>query len=396
MPRRTSNRRLEEFRVTVFAEMSALAERTGALNLGQGYPDTDGPPEIIEAAVRAMRAGYNQYPPATGFAQLRKAIAEHQRRFYGLDVDPDTEVLVTTGATEAIAATVLALCEPGDEVVMLEPYYDSYAANIAMAGAERVMVTLRPPDFRLDADALRKAVSPRTRLILLNSPHNPTGRVLSLAELSAVASVACEHDLLVVTDEVHEHLTYDPTAPHIPIAALPGMRERTISISSAAKTFSFTGWKVGWLTAPAALVAAVRTAKQYLTFVSGTPFQIAVAEALALPDSYFAGLRTQLRLKRDLLCEGLARAGLEVFCPQGTYFITTDIRPLGMSDGIEFCSTLPYRCGVVALPDAVFYHDARAGGGQPLVRFAFCKRDEVLREAIRRLAGLRTSSMPAA
>lgn len=396
MPRRTSNRRLEEFRVTVFAEMSALAKRTGALNLGQGFPDTDGPPEIIEAAVRAMRAGYNQYPPATGFAQLRKAIAEHQRRFYGLDVDPDTEVLVTTGATEAIAATVLALCEPGDEVVMLEPYYDSYAANIAMAGAERVMVTLRPPDFRLDADALRKAISPRTRLILLNSPHNPTGRVLSLAELSAVASVACEHDLLVVTDEVHEHLTYDPTAPHIPIAALPGMRERTISISSAAKTFSFTGWKVGWLTAPAALVAAVRTAKQYLTFVSGTPFQIAVAEALTLPDSYFAGLRTQLRLKRDLLCEGLARAGFEVFCPQGTYFITTDIRPLGVSDGIEFCSTLPYRCGVVALPDAVFYHDARAGGGQPLVRFAFCKRDEVLREAIRRLAGLRTSSMPAA
>jgi N-succinyldiaminopimelate aminotransferase len=376
--------------------MSALAKRTGALNLGQGFPDTDGPPEIIEAAVRAMRAGYNQYPPATGFAQLRKAIAEHQRRFYGLDVDPDTEVLVTTGATEAIAATVLALCEPGDEVVMLEPYYDSYAANIAMAGAERVMVTLRPPDFRLDADALRKAISPRTRLILLNSPHNPTGRVLSLAELSAVASVACEHDLLVVTDEVHEHLTYDPTAPHIPIAALPGMRERTISISSAAKTFSFTGWKVGWLTAPAALVAAVRTAKQYLTFVSGTPFQIAVAEALTLPDSYFAGLRTQLRLKRDLLCEGLARAGFEVFCPQGTYFITTDIRPLGVSDGIEFCSTLPYRCGVVALPDAVFYHDARAGGGQPLVRFAFCKRDEVLREAIRRLAGLRTSSMPAA
>jgi N-succinyldiaminopimelate aminotransferase len=396
MPRRISNRRLEEFNVTVFAEMSALARRTDALNLGQGFPDTDGPPEIIEAAVHAMRSGYNQYPPATGFAKLRKAIAAHQLRFYGLEIDPDTEVLVTTGATEAIAAAMLALCEPGDEVVMLEPYYDSYAANIAMAGAKRVMVTLRPPDFRLDATVLRKAISRRTRLILLNSPHNPTGRVLSLPELSAVAAVAREHDLLVVTDEVHEHLTYEPTAPHIPIAALPGMRERTVSISSAAKTFSFTGWKVGWLTAPAELAAAVRTAKQYLTFVSGTPFQLAVAEALALPDSYFTGLRAQLRRKRDLLSGGLAAAGFDVFCPQGTYFITTDIRPLGASDGIEFCRTLPYRCGVVAVPDAVFYHDASSGGGQPLVRFAFCKRDEVLREAIKRLAGLRASSAPAA
>jgi N-succinyldiaminopimelate aminotransferase len=395
MPHRMPNRRLMDFNVTIFAEMSALATRTGAINLGQGFPDTDGPPQIIEAAIRAMRSGYNQYPPATGYAQLREAIAGHQLRFYGLDLDPDTEVLVTTGATEAIAATLLALCEPGDEVVMLEPYYDSYAANVAMAGARRVMVTLRAPEFRLDTDALREAISPRTRLILLNSPHNPTGRVLSHAELIAVATVAREHDLLVVADEVHEHLTYDSAAPHIPIATLPGMRERTVSISSAAKTFSVTGWKVGWLTAPAELVAAIRTVKQYLTFVSGAPFQPAVAQALALPDSYFAGLRAQLRRKRDLLCEALAVIGFDVFCPQGTYFITTDIRPLGEVDGIEFCRTLPGRCGVVAVPDAVFYDDAGLGGGRPLVRFAFCKRDQVLHEAIERLAKLRASSISA-
>ena len=396
MPHRRLNRRLAELDETIFAEMSALAKRTGAINLGQGFPDTDGPPEIIEAAVQAMRHGYNQYPPPTGYPQLRDAIVAHQQRFYGLAFDPVTEVLVTTGATEAIAATVLALCEPGDEVVMLEPYYDSYAACIAMAGARRVLVTLRPPDFRLDAAALRAAISPRTRLILLNSPHNPTGRVFSVAELTAVAAVAREHDLLIVTDEVHEHLTYSPAGPHIPIGTLPGMRERTISISSAAKTFSVTGWKIGWLTAPADLVAAVRTVKQYLTFVSGAPFQPAVARALALPDAYYMGLRARLRRKRDLLCEALAAIGFGVFCPQGTYFISADITPLGERDGAGFCRDLPARCGVVAVPDAVFYDDAALSGGQSLVRFAFCKRDEVLHEAIRRLRGLRSSSAPAA
>ncbi len=382
------NRRLAEFGTTIFAEMSALAVRTGSINLGQGFPDTDGPEEVREAAVRALRDGRgNQYPPGPGIPELRSAIAEHQLRRYGLTYDPDTEVLVTAGATEAIAACLLALLEPGDEVIALEPYYDSYAASIAMAGGRRVPVTLRPhtdggAGFRLDLDELRAAVTDRTRLLLINTPHNPTGTVLTRAELAAIAELAVDRDLLVVTDEVYEHLVFDD-AEHVPLATFPGMRERTVTIGSAGKTFSFTGWKVGWVTASPGLVTAVRSAKQFLTYVSSGPFQYAVAEALALPDSYFDGFRRDMRTRRDILAEGLAQAGFEVFRTAGTYFITTDIRPLSEKDGFAFCRALPERAGVVAIPNAVFYDDREAGA--PFVRFAFCKKEEVLREAAERL-----------
>jgi N-succinyldiaminopimelate aminotransferase len=366
--------------------MSALAARTGAINLGQGFPDTDGPPEVIEAAVAALRAGVNQYPPGPGTPELRTAIAEHQRRFYGIELDPDGEVLVTTGATEGIAAALLALCEPGDEVVTFEPYYDSYAACIAMAGATRRVVTLRPPDFGLDPDALAAAFSPRTRAILLNSPHNPTGKVFSRPELELIAQLCVGRDVLAITDEVYEHLTFD-RREHIPLATLPGMAERTVTLSSAGKTFSVTGWKIGWATGPRELVSAVQTAKQFLTFVSGAPFQPAIARALALPDAYFESFRADLQAKRDRLCAGLAAAGLAVFVPAGTYFVTADITPLGETDGRAFCLALPERAGVVAVPTVVFYDAEEVG--RPLVRFAFCKRDEVIDEAAARLAGLR-------
>ncbi|MGW3227330.1 pyridoxal phosphate-dependent aminotransferase [Kitasatospora sp. NPDC001095] len=379
------NRRLARMGTTVFAEMSALATATGSINLGQGFPDTDGPEEVREAAVRALREGRgNQYPPGPGVPELRAAIAEHQQRFHGLSYDPDTEVLVTAGATEAIAAALLALLEPGDEVIALEPFYDSYAACIAMAGATRRPLTLRAPTFRPDLDELRALITPRTRLLLINTPHNPTGTVLTPEELRGIAELAVEHDLLVITDEVYEHLVFGTV--HHPLAALPGMRERTVTISSAGKTFSFTGWKVGWVTASPDLVAAVRTAKQYLTYVSAGPFQYAVAEALRLPDAYFDTLRADLLRKRDLLVDGLGAAGFRAFTPEGTYFVTTDITPLGEKDGIEFCRALPGRCGVVAIPNAVFYDDVDAG--RSLVRFAFCKKDEVLREAVTRLQRL--------
>lgn len=382
------NRRLAEFGTTIFAEMSALAVSTGSINLGQGFPDTDGPEEIREAAVRALREGRgNQYPPGPGIPELRTAVAAHQQRRYGLPYDPDTEVLVTAGATEAIAASLLALLEPGDEVVALEPYYDSYAASIAMAGGTRVPVTLRPHEgsFRLDLDELRAAVTDRTRLLLINTPHNPTGTVLTRAELAAIAELAVERDLLVVTDEVYEHLVFGD-AEHLPLASFPGMRERTVTIGSAGKTFSFTGWKVGWVTAAPELVSAVRSVKQFLTYVSSGPFQYAVAEALALPDSYFEGFRRSMQTRRDILARGLAEAGFEVFRPAGTYFITTDIRPLGEKDGFAFCRALPERAGVVAIPNAVFYDDREAGA--PFVRFAFCKREEVLGEAAERLRAM--------
>lgn len=377
------NRRLDGLGTTIFAEMSARAVATGSVNLGQGFPDTDGPREVAQAAADAIMAGRgNQYPPGPGIPELRAAIAEHQRRFYGLRYDPGTEVLVTAGATEAIAAALIALLEPGDEVIAFEPYYDSYAANIAMAGAVRVPVTLRPPRFRPNLDELRAAVTAKTRLILVNSPHNPTGAVFTRDELAAIAELAVERDLLVVTDEVYEHLVYD--GEHWPIATFPGMRERTVSVSSAGKAFSFTGWKVGWVTGTPELVSAVRTVKQFLTFVSSGPFQYAVAQALALPDSYYTGLRDDLRGKRDLLAAGLADLGFTVYRPDGTYFITTDISGFGEPDGIEFCRQLPDRAGVVAIPSVVFYDDKQAGRSQ--VRFAFCKREEVLREALDRLA----------
>jgi N-succinyldiaminopimelate aminotransferase len=376
------NRRLAGLGTTIFAEMSARALATGSVNLGQGFPDTDGPRSIAQAAADAVLAGKgNQYPPGPGIPELRNAIAGHQRRFYGLDFDPVTEVFVTAGATEAVAAALLALLEPGDEVIALEPYYDSYAANIAMAGAERVPVTLRAPDFRPDLAELEAKITARTRLILLNTPHNPTGAVLTRDELRKIADIAVRHDLLVVTDEVYEHLTYD--VPHIPIVTFPGMRERTVTISSAGKTFSFTGWKVGWVTSTRELVDAVKTAKQFLTFVASGPFQYAVAEALQLPGDYYEDLREDLKKKRDLLTAGLSDIGFDVYQPDGTYFVTADIAPLGEKDGIEFCLNLPERAGVVAIPSALFYDDKAEG--RTKVRFAFCKRPETLEEALKRL-----------
>jgi len=378
--------RLQGLGATIFAEMSALAERTASINLGQGFPDTDGPAEVAEAAIAAIRAGHNQYPPGIGIAELRRSIAEHQQRFYGLTYDPDTEILVTTGATEAIAASLLALCDDGDEVVTFEPYYDSYAACIAMAGAQRRVVTLRTPDYHFDPDALRAAITPKTRLVLLNSPHNPTGKVFDRAELELIAAICVEHDLLAITDEVYEHLVFN--GEHIPLASLPGMRERTVTISSAGKTFSFTGWKIGWVCASPGLVAAVRMVKQYLTYATGAPFQHAIAGALLLDDGYYTAFTDDMRLKRDLLCTGLADVGFEVFEPSGTYFVTVDIRPLGADDGTEFCLKLAESCGVVAIPNVVFYDDVDEG--RPLVRFAFCKRMEVLAEAVTRMKALRT------
>jgi N-succinyldiaminopimelate aminotransferase len=379
------NDRLQGFGATIFGEMSALAARTGAINLGQGFPDVDGPAAVLEAAVDAMRAGHNQYPPPLGIPELRAAIAEHQKRFYDLSYDADTEVLVTAGATEAIAATILALCDHGDEVVAFEPYYDSYGACIAMAGAQRVPVTLRAPDFALDLDRLRAAITPRTKLLLLNTPHNPTGKVFTREELTAIAEVCIERDIVVMTDEVYEHLVYD--AAHVPMASIPGMRDRTLTVSSAGKTFSFTGWKIGWICATAPLVRAVRTVKQFLTYVNGAPFQYAIATALSLGDDYYVGFRDEMRAKRDLLAAGLEAAGFGVYRPTGTYFITTDIRPLGETDGMAFCRALPDRAGVVAIPAVVLYDDVDEGS--PLVRFAFCKRTEVLHEAVSRLQGLR-------
>jgi N-succinyldiaminopimelate aminotransferase len=383
----TTARRLRAFGTTIFTEASALAVRTGAINLGQGYPDTDGPAELIEKAHAAKLAGANQYAPLPGVSELRTAIATHQKRRYGLDVDSDAGVQVTFGATEGIAAAMLGLLEPGDEVVVLEPYYDSYAAAIAMAGGVRRPVTLRSPDFALDPDELRRAAAgPRVRALLLNSPHNPTGRVLTRAELDAVASTCLEHDLIAITDEVYEHLVFD--GEHIPLATLPGMAERTLTISSAGKSFSFTGWKIGWCTGPPELVAAARAAKQFLTFAGGTPLQHAVAAGLDDAERHVAPLRERLRTGRDRLAAGLRDAGLAVSVPQGTYFLNVD---LGGRDAAAWCRELPERAGVVAIPTGVFYDDREAG--RSLVRFAFCKRPEVIDEAVERIrASGRTGS----
>jgi N-succinyldiaminopimelate aminotransferase len=377
--------RLRGFGTTIFAEMSALAAETDSINLGQGFPDTDGPAEVLDAAIAAIGSGRNQYPPGPGIPELRAAIADHQAHWYDMQYDAADEVLVTAGATEAIAAALLALCEPGDEVVTFEPYYDSYAASIAMAGARRRVVQLRAPDYAFDPDELAAAFTPKTRLVVLNSPHNPTGKVFTRAELETVARLCVEHDVLAVTDEVYEHLVFDGHH-HIPLATLPGMRGRTVTISSAGKTFSCTGWKVGWVCAPAPLVSAVRTAKQFLTYVNAGPFQYAIAVGLALPDETFTRAASDLGEKRDRLSQGLADAGFAVHRSAGTYFVTADIRPLGEDDGLAFCRALPARCGIVAIPSVVFYDDKDAGGS--LVRFACCKRLDVIDEAVTRLKRL--------
>ena len=378
--------KLQGLGTTIFGEMSALAVATDSVNLGQGFPDIDGPREVLDAAIAAINGGQNQYPPLIGVPTLRSAIAEHQQRFYGIAVDPDTEVLVTCGASEALAATLIALLDTGDEVVTFEPTYDMYPACAAMSGATIRPVTLRPPAYAADIDEVRAAINPRTKLILLNTPHNPTGKVFTRDEMIAISELAIEHGLSVVTDEVDEHLVFD-AREHIAMATLPGMRERTITISSGGKTFNTTGWKVGWVVGPAALVAAVRTAKQYLTYVHSGPFQPAIAVGLRLPDAFFVEIGADLQAKRDRLCAGLAENGFDVFRPSGTYFVTVDIRPLRSDgDGYAFCRDLPHRCGVVAIPNEVFYTDRRRG--RHLVRFAFCKRFEVLDEAVSRLKAL--------
>jgi len=375
--------RLDGIGSTIFAEMSALAMRTQAINLGQGFPDEDGPSSVVEVAVEAMRTGRNQYPPGHGTPELVAAVIEHQRACYGLELEP-AQVVVTTGATEAIAGAMLGLVDPGDEVVVLEPYYDSYVAMIQIAGGVRRPVTLRAPDFRLDLDSMAAAIGERTRLILLNTPHNPTGSVLTRAELEGVARLAIEHDLVVVTDEVYEHLVFDGRE-HVPIATLPGMAERTLSISSSGKTFSLTGWKIGWATGPAELVAAVEGAKNWLSFASGAPLQPAIAHALTHELGFPRALRADLQGKRDLLCEGLGKLDVDVRVPEGTYFVTTDVRRLGWPDGRAFCLALPERAGVVAIPSQGFYDDKEEG--RHLVRWAFCKTEDVIREGLARLAG---------
>ena len=378
--------KLQGFGTTIFAEMSALAVATGSINLGQGFPDTDAPREVLDAAIAAINSELNQYPPGPGMPVLRHAVAAHQQRFYGLEYDADTEVLITCGATEALAGALLGLLDTGDEVVVFDPLFDSYAPCIAMAGAVPKPVPLRPPAYTFDPDQLRAAVTPKTKLILLNTPHNPTGRVFTREEMQTIADLAIERDLLVLTDEVYEHLTFDG-AQHIAMATLPGMRERTLSISSGGKTFNTTGWKVGWLCGPPPLVQAARTAKQFLTYVSSGPFQPAIAAGLGLPDQFFHDVAADLQAKRDHLLPGLRAAGFDVYDTSATYFVTADIRPLRPDgDGMAFCRELPDRCGVVAIPIEVLYLDKAAG--RHLVRFAFCKRIEVLDEAAQRLATL--------
>ena len=381
-------RRLRPFQDTIFAEMSALAVKYDAINLGQGFPDTDGPKAMLDTARDAIADGLNQYAPGAGMPVLREAIAADRAARFGIATDPGAEVLVTVGATEGIAGAVLGLVEPGDEVVLIEPYYDSYAATVALAGGVRKTVALIPDGqngFKLDHDGLRAAVSDRTRLLIVNSPHNPTGTVFSAEDLAVVAEVAIRHDVLVLSDEVYEHLTFDGV-PHLPLAAVPGMAERTLTVSSAAKTFNVTGWKTGWVCGPAELVAATRAAKQFLSYVGGTPFQPAVALALRTEQDWIAGNRSALQAKRDLLSKALRDTGFLVHRCPGTYFLLADVRPLGFSDGDEFCRQLPEKIGVAAVPMTAFVDDEQPW--RHLVRFAFCKRDEVLAEGVRRLGGL--------
>jgi N-succinyldiaminopimelate aminotransferase len=390
--------RLRPYATTVFAEMSALAARIGAVNLGQGFPDEDGPPAMLKAAQDAIAAGVNQYPPGLGIAPLRQAVAAQRRRHYGIDYDPDTEVLVTVGATEAIAAAVIGLVEPGSEVLLIEPFYDSYSPVVAMAGGQRVAVPLIADGrgFALDTDALRRAVTPATRALIINSPHNPTGAVLNATELAAIAEIAVAADLLVITDEVYEHLVYPSPQGHrhLPLAGFDGMAERTITISSAAKMFNCTGWKIGWACGPAELITGMRAAKQYLSYVGGAPFQPAVALALDTEDAWVAELRRSLQARRDRLAAGLADIGFTVHDSYGSYFLCADPRPLGYDDSTTFCAALPEKVGVAAIPMSAFCDPAapHAELWNHLVRFTFCKRDDTLDEAIKRLSALKNGA----
>lgn len=393
MPKDVLTSKLAGFGTTIFAEMSALAISTGAINLGQGFPDTDGPNEVLDAAVDAIRSGVNQYPPGLGDPDLRQAIAEHQRRWYGLEVDPDTQVVVTAGATEALAAAMLGMLDDGDEVVLFEPMYDSYQAGIALAAATPVPVLLTPgPDGRwhFEVDALRAAITDRTKLLLLNTPHNPTGKVFDRGELELIAEVAIERDLVVVTDEVYEHLVFDGSE-HVPLATLPGMFERTLTISSGGKTFHTTGWKIGWMSGPVELVTAARLAKQYLTFVNGAPFQPATAVGLRLGDEYYDSLVSDLETARDRLADGLERAGFTTYRPEASYFVTVDIHSVDYDgDAMSFCRALPETAGVVAVPASAFYMNPEHGAH--LVRFACCKQLEVIDAAVDELVAAFTGA----
>ncbi|WP_022926097.1 pyridoxal phosphate-dependent aminotransferase [Serinicoccus marinus] len=377
--------RLRPFGTSVFAEMTQRALEFDAVNLGQGFPDTDGPSQMREIAAQGLRDGLNQYAPARGLPDLRQAVAEHQDHWYGIPLDPATQVLVTVGATEAIAASLIALVEPGEEVLLVEPSYDSYGAAVAMAGGVRRTVQLSFPDLELDLDAMRGAVTGRTRALVLNTPHNPTGKVFSREELEGIAAIAQEHDLLVVADEVYEHLVFDGRR-HTPIATLPGMFERTLTISSVGKTFSLTGWKTGWVSGPAHLVDAVAAVKQFLTFVGVTHVQPAVAHGLRMPDDFFTGFAARLQAKRDLLAAALAEVDVPVSPCGGSYFVIADLAGHGVDDAVDFCRRMPEELGLVGVPVSVFCDDP--GPVRSLVRFAFCKQDEVLREAARRLQGL--------
>lgn len=379
--------RLQDHTSTIFTEMSALAMAHDAVNLGQGAPDFSGPVEVTEAAVSAIRDGKNQYAPGNGLLPLRRAIADHQQARYGLSYDPATEITVTAGATEAINASIQALCEPGDEVIAFAPYYDSYPASAAMAGARLVPVPLTPGDWRVDPERLEAAVTDRTRLLVVNTPHNPTGRVFDRGELEAIAEVALRHDLVVLTDEVYEHLTFDGTT-HVPLATLDGMRSRTVQISSGGKTFSVTGWKIGWACAPPELSRAVQSAKMWMSFSNGTPLQLGIVEGLRLGDDWFDGYRKDYAERRAVLCDALEDAGFEVQRPEGTYFALLDGRQLGAGeDGLALCRRLPVEAGVTAIPTTVFFGDV---AHEPWwLRLAFCKEHDAMREGVARLAAFR-------
>lgn len=385
MPPSVVASRLQPFGTTIFAEMSALAAELGAINLGQGFPDSDGPREVLDIAIESINAGLNQYPPGMGMQVLREAIAQHQQRFYGVSYNCDTEVLVTAGATEAIAGALLGLLEPGDEVVLFEPMYDSYQACIAMAGAVSVPILLEPPLYRPNMAALEAAITNRTRILLINSPHNPTGMLLTRDEQEHIVRIAEQHNLIIVSDEVYEHLVFDGQR-HVSIAEIPQARDRSIVISSGGKTFHTTGWKVGWAVGPAHLIAAVRSAKQFLTYVNAAPFQPAIAHGLSMPDEYFTQLAKNLEDRRNQLCDVLSESGFQYFRPQATYFVTADIRSMQANgDGREFCQRLAHEAGVVAIPNVVFYAAQNAHSGRHLVRFAFCKQEKVIAQAAQRL-----------
>lgn len=369
---------------TIFSEMTALAAATGAINLGQGFPDTDGPDEVLAATVRALMDGQNQYPPGRGTPHLVDAIVAHQRRWYGMELDAATQVLVTMGATEGISASILALVRPGDEVVMFEPYFDSYAAMVEMAGGVRRPVPLRFPDYLLDETALQAVITDRTTMLIINTPHNPTGKVFTREELEIVAAVAREHDLVVLSDEVYEHLVFDG-AEHVPTATVSDLAARTLTVSSGGKTFNTTGWKIGWVTGPADLIALVAGAKQFLTFSGGAPLQAGIAAGLSLPDAFFTHLRTSMATRRDLLTDGLRRAGFTVSVPAGGYFVLADAAPLGVVQARQFALDLPTSAGVVGVPAAAFCDDPDAAQMNSVMRFAFCKQPATIEAAVERL-----------